>query len=148
MYECRAKAGHTLCMYMMIWMCEFCTCSKFGFHLTAHVRHSFVVSVPLLDMGYWKRLEVWTKYELEEVRSMNKWMFFVVLPNQDTQDNVFNESLYLLWKLFSCKRKKKMVPYLTVSDFFFCVEILRPSQPNGVMSNAVSLPNHTFTGEA
>ena len=27
-----------------------------------------------------------------------------------------------------------------------CVEVLRPNQPNGVMSSAVSLPNHTFTG--
>ena len=25
----------------------------------------------------------------------------------------------------------------------FCVEVLRPSQPNGVMSSAVSLPNLT-----
>ena len=31
---------------------------------------------------------------------------------------------------------------------FVCVEALRPSQPNGVMSSAVSLPNHTFTGQA
>ena len=31
---------------------------------------------------------------------------------------------------------------------FFCVEVLRPSQSNGVMSSAVSLPNHTFTGHA
>ena len=30
---------------------------------------------------------------------------------------------------------------------FVCVEVLRPSQPNGVMSSAVSLPNHTFTGQ-
>ena len=29
-----------------------------------------------------------------------------------------------------------------------CVEVLQPSQPNGVMSSAVSLPNHTFTGQA
>ena len=29
-----------------------------------------------------------------------------------------------------------------------CVEVLRPSQPNGVMSSAVSLPNHTYTGQA
>ena len=29
-----------------------------------------------------------------------------------------------------------------------CVEVLRPSQPNGVISSAVSLPNHTFTGQA
>ena len=31
---------------------------------------------------------------------------------------------------------------------FVCVEVLRPSQPNGVMSSAVSLPNHTFSGQA
>ena len=31
---------------------------------------------------------------------------------------------------------------------FVCVEVLRPSQPNGVMSSVVSLPNHTFTGQA
>ena len=31
---------------------------------------------------------------------------------------------------------------------FVCVEVLRPSQPNEVMSSTVSLPNHTFTGQA
>ena len=31
---------------------------------------------------------------------------------------------------------------------FVCVEVLWPSQPNGVMSNVVSLPNHTLTGQA
>ena len=36
--------------------------------------------------------------------------------------------------------------YMSVD--FVCVEVLRPSQPNGVMSSAVSLPNHTFTGQA
>ena len=30
---------------------------------------------------------------------------------------------------------------------FVCVEVLQPTQLNGVM-NAVSLPNHTFTGQA
>ena len=34
------------------------------------------------------------------------------------------------------------------ADLFVCDEVLRPSQPNGVMSSAVSLPNHTFTGQA
>ena len=37
---------------------------------------------------------------------------------------------------------------IQVDFFFVCVEVLRPSQPNGVMSSAVSLPNHTFTGQA
>ena len=31
---------------------------------------------------------------------------------------------------------------------FVCVEVLRPSQPDRVMSSADSLPNHTFTGQA
>ena len=34
------------------------------------------------------------------------------------------------------------------SSFFVCAEVLQPSQPNGIMSRAVSLPNHTFTGQA
>ena len=31
---------------------------------------------------------------------------------------------------------------------FVCVEVLRPSQPSGVMSSVVSLSNHMFTGQA
>ena len=38
--------------------------------------------------------------------------------------------------------------YKSTGRAFVCVEVLRPSQPNEVMSSAVSLPNHTFTGQA
>ena len=31
---------------------------------------------------------------------------------------------------------------------FVCVEVLRPSQPTGVMSSTARLPNHTLTGQA
>ena len=31
---------------------------------------------------------------------------------------------------------------------FVCVEVLQPTQLNGVMSSAVSLPSHTFSGQA
>ena len=31
---------------------------------------------------------------------------------------------------------------------FVCVELLGPSQPNGVMSSVVSLSNHTCAGQA
>ena len=31
---------------------------------------------------------------------------------------------------------------------FVCVGVLWPSQPNGFMSSVVSLPHHTFTGQA
>ena len=39
-------------------------------------------------------------------------------------------------------------PFSYPDRLFVCVEVLRPSQPNGVMSSAVSLPNHMFTGQA
>ena len=41
-----------------------------------------------------------------------------------------------------------MMMMIMTMILFVCVEVLRPSQPNGVMSSAVSLPNHTFTGQA
>ena len=34
--------------------------------------------------------------------------------------------------------------FIDLVIYFICVEILRPSQPNRVMSSVVSLPNHTF----
>ena len=53
--------------------------------------------------------------------------------------------------LFSRKNNKNILN-LSSAEFikrvvFVCVEVLRPSQPNGVMSSVVSLPNHTFTGQ-
>ena len=39
---------------------------------------------------------------------------------------------------------KTLCPQL---DIFVCVVVLWPSQPNGVMSSAVSLPNRTFIGQ-
>ena len=44
--------------------------------------------------------------------------------------------------------KANQVIYSSLPILFVCVEVLRPSQPNGVMSSVVSLPNHTFTGQA
>ena len=38
--------------------------------------------------------------------------------------------------------------YTHLLHVFVCVEVLRPSQPNGVMLSVVSLPNYTFTGQA
>ena len=38
--------------------------------------------------------------------------------------------------------------YYSAMTMFVCVEVLRPNQPNGVMSSAVSLPHGTFTGKA
>ena len=40
---------------------------------------------------------------------------------------------------------RDMAFFSTLSWLIDCVEVLQPSQPNGVMSSAVSLPYHTFT---
>ena len=46
------------------------------------------------------------------------------------------------------KEDNKRLCTMKDSTVFVCVEVLQPSQPNGVMSSAVSLHNHTFTGQA
>ena len=67
---------------------------------------------------------------------------------------VFAERMRLIQSPGYPKRdKREPLPYwVDVRTEYFlvfvCVEVLRPSQPNGVMSSAVSLPNHTFTGQA
>ena len=38
--------------------------------------------------------------------------------------------------------------YKNIAKGLVCVEVLPPSQPNGVMSSMVSLPNYMFTGQA
>ena len=45
-------------------------------------------------------------------------------------------------------RYKFLQVYLRGPFVCVCVEVLRPNQPSGVMSSAVSLLNHTFTGQA
>ena len=68
--------------------------------------------------------------------------------------NTRNNPKYLDRQAFANGIDTDQTPQNTTSDhaldcfFGVCVEVLRPSQPNGVMSSAVSLPNHTFTGQA
>ena len=57
--------------------------------------------------------------------------------------------------MISQKNKKKILQichymkmFLHNRSLFVCVEVLWPSQPNGVMSSADSLLNHMFTGQA
>ena len=50
-----------------------------------------------------------------------------------------NQNLDILCSLF---------PKITLVPLFVRIEVLRLSQPSGVMSRAVNLPNHTFIGQA
>ena len=56
----------------------------------------------------------------------------------------------LLQILLGALRVKPALGVATLQStfLFVCVEVLRPSQPDGVMPSAVSLHNHTFTGQA
>ena len=56
--------------------------------------------------------------------------------------------LKLIFKIFVLSGSHMQTVLGNLDNLFVCVEVLRPSQPNGVMSSAVSLPNHTFTGQA
>ena len=54
-------------------------------------------------------------------------------------------------KIGMSKVRARWVPKQLTEDqktLFVCLEVLPPSQPNGAMLSAVSLPNHTFTGQA
>ena len=44
--------------------------------------------------------------------------------------------------------KLKTFKKAAMAAIIVCVEVLLPSQPNGVISSAVSLPNHSFTEQA
>ena len=68
----------------------------------------------------------------KSVRKMVKLTFCTIFPFNDINFHKKNDGI-------GHERSAKL---------FVCVEVLQPSQPNGVMSSAVSLPNHTFTGQA
>ena len=74
-------------------------------------------------------------------------------PNQSPFVQMVSLTLILLGKILS-RRHIKIFFYFSQKkkDLTFCmlvcVEVLQPSQPNGVMLSAVGLPNHTFTGQA
>ena len=64
----------------------------------------------------------------------------ILTLNQNVQTNNENDSVFVLQfygpvnPMGSCRARS--------------VYLLWPSQPNGVMSSTISLPNHTLTGQA
>ena len=82
-----------------------------------------------------------------------EFMIFLSYSGQDDQGRIrlsiprFNPGFsYLVFmNVLVCGRIHRGTT--SVLLLFVCVEVLRPSQPSGVMSSAVSLPNLTFTGQ-
>ena len=94
-----------------------------------------------------------TKYLESYVLSVHPYIHFGLTPPTLYQYRCY---IWLLATGVRCPSGGALVTFrikyqaknVCVQVIFVCVEVLRPSQPNGVMSSAVSLPNHTFTGQA
>ena len=78
-------------------------------------------------------------------------IFYDILSITTLWTNSADDKLMIFFLFFPEKSMWHFMQTVFIGDNlheFVCVEVLRPSQPNGVMSSAVSLPNHTFTGQA
>ena len=65
----------------------------------------------------------------------------------------FNKFFFLLFLFLCANNNNNQFTYedlhgRKIDHLFVCVDVLRPSQPNRAMLSTVSLPNHTFTGQA
>ena len=87
------------------------------------------------------KLLPYLSYILKKSNSTTWWYleFAICMPNGAEPDH--NVPLGAVW--FG----SALLAQVSVC-LFVCVEVLWPSQPDGVMSSAVSLPNHMFTGQA
>ena len=72
------------------------------------------------------------------------WRQFAQNVNQ-FQEKIFQYAIY--WNFYSLLRLSNNGTLFSLEANEVCVEVLRPSQPNGIMSSVVSLPYHTFTGQ-
>ena len=70
------------------------------------------------------------------------WMGFL---NNDESKSCLSYMWNIYWSSSSSLPNMKTIHWRI--KVFVCVEVLRLSQPSGVMSSEVSLPNHTFTGQ-
>ena len=79
-----------------------------------------------------------------EKKQISKCRLLKLLPSRQSVMNC-----WILQNQFTIKIQIRLGSFASLSgSLFVCVVVLQPSQPIGVMSSAVSLPNHTFTGQA
>ena len=74
-----------------------------------------------------------------DVQTNNKgWeLFCMVFSSKNMQTALDCMGFHATFNALDCMRFR-------ATFGFVCVEVLRPSQPNGVMSSVVSLPNHVY----
>ena len=82
-------------------------------------------------------------FDFNLCHSRRKFAIYAINPLSTEYNFPFNQYVQYLPVFFVYSAKDDSIVCL-----FVCVGVLRPSQPNGIMSSWVSLPNHKFTGQA
>ena len=82
-------------------------------------------------------------------RSVVCWIFYPACSdkvNTAVYCLQWNKLMRVKMYLMACAPSEDSHQPVHSQSLFVCVEVLWSSQPHGVMSSAVSLPDHTFTG--
>ena len=124
-----SSSPHITCILTAIFLAEPCLFAKlihFGYTNSRFLKYSYskFITVKPQWLEHW-----WIVYY---------GCFKLVFESEGKSFNSSRKQLY--WDTLGI--------FFSIYHLFVCVEVLRPSEPIGVMSSAVSLPNHTFTGQA
>ena len=99
----------------------------------------------------WILKSAWTYAQSDDQSLLSTWKtlspFIQNVPSEDSNQTVQMHRLIWIFSGHTCLKEWFLMLGL-IYCCCCCVEVLQPSQPNGVMSSAVSLPNHKFTGQA
>ena len=95
---------------------------------------------------WWKSIEIYLSYCPET----DRWTDGQIDGHMDNQSDIMIPRHYRVAEYKKGVLSGDMGKKNTYFFFFclICVEVLRPSQLNRVMSSMVSLLNHTFSGQA
>ena len=132
----------------LIWVCTVCQLPFWTAFYISLPSVWYAAQLCLYKMDFWPR---WLSWMRLVIRRLQVWPD--PPPRPGRQPSFMENDLKILSMVIPpfCWFKKGSCQFLPIECAQYlvvCVEVLRPSQPNGVMSSAVSLPNHTFTGQA
>ena len=101
--------------------------------------------------GHWWAFKVKvTQWSINQHQKWKMFYFWSIWLNVDLEHSSVMFNVYFLCKyiflLFSCQSLDLIIWTPLNKPMFVCVEVLRSSQPNGVISSAVSLPSACING--
>ena len=124
--------------------------SKHPWFLMVHIENTGTYMQVFLFSDFFYNFEL--SFRMFTITKFSSLLHIIIWRRYYSVDNVVKHPNGRLWKQRIHYRQKMGVSVLlrpfTSNNDFVCIDVLRPSQPSRVMSSAVSLPNHTFTGQA